>query len=270
MKKLITALIAALLLMVLTVASAAYVAEFEILDKSDSGSMRMIFTVDGKNASMLFRQADGQVAGMYRIDGVNYSAAQNRGEWQVVNMDEMMEKMAAFRSMQRPPTDVENNQEIELLDLKKKVEHAGYPGQLYKVIVRENGRISHEATIVLSSHKDIKQLSEDQFNFFEPMAKRAGKLGAPAGITDMMKARDVFMGVKGGFLQMTDDAGSFSLLSLKKETGGPVVLPAAPQDPMAGMDGFGMGASGADGMPTAADMQKQIEELKKQFQQRLE
>jgi len=239
MKKTVAALIAVFFVILLNLASAAYVAEIELHDTGDSNSGRMTFAADGKNLSILFKQDGGQLSGLYKINGVTYAARKNRGEWLVINADEMLERMALFNFGQQSSADVKKNQELELVDLKKNVEHAGYQGKLYKVIVSQDGRVVSKSTIAMSEHKDIVLLRNDFLSLSASLARHAGQtLGALSGVKELILARDALDKINGGILQMASNQGRITLMSLKPE-GGPIKLPAPPQDPVAGLFGGG-------------------------------
>lgn len=211
---------------------AGYVADFEAWDKKANNKQHLRLTSDGTNASVLFNADSEQPFGIYKVNGVTYSAQRDQGQWRVINLDEMMKNLEMIGALQGSAKTPAARQ-IVLQDMKQEVRVGEYQGNLYKVIENEGGKVVKESTLVASKHEDVVRVRDDYMALFETAVKRASKFNAGnRDFDNMMTAREAMQRANGGILRFESVDGGFTLLSIEPAAV-KVALPAPPQNPLA-------------------------------------
>lgn len=215
------------------------------------------------NSELLISQKDGTQNGIWKIDGKIYVGfKQPNNAWSVFDPSGMGQ---GFTPSPQPETKItlkKTNQEVVVAKRK---------GLRYDITSEEEGKVE-KGYMIASKDKDVKLFNSKLFDLISAMqnSARGGQATPGAGMESIfkeLKKRDI------GVLEFGDEAGNSSFKLTRLDRRDVVIkLPTEPGSPFANIGGpgvgdLGMGGSGQNGAPTEADIQRQIEELKQQFQQ---
>ena len=139
--------------------------------KYSDGSMMTLCTRDAQHVRMDTSPTSYMLLKGNKVYGVNKG---DDGSWQVMDMDQM-QNLGGMSSMFGGGATSTTEYEVRYEKTGKSEKVAGYNGTVYKAVTYEDGKVVSRDEIVLSSHSNIKKLSDGWASIAARMGQSMGQ-----------------------------------------------------------------------------------------------